>query len=83
MATRNKPAYFTFTLSWTEIRMLKPVMAMEMGMSVNAKRWRVKSEQKAMIMAKPNAHAQGGTLCSCVWMGEYPYVEMMPGAKNA
>ena len=39
-------------------------MAMAIGMMVKTKRCLDKSEQKAMIMAKPKAQAHGGTLCS-------------------
>lgn len=45
-------------------------MATEMGMIVNKKRCFVKSEQNATIIAKPKAATHGGTLWSCVSMGE-------------
>ena len=45
-------------------------MATEIGKSVNANRCFAKSEAKAIIMANANAHAHGGTLCSCVSMAE-------------
>ena len=46
--------------------MANPVMAMNMGIRVKAKRCLVLSEKKAMTMAKTKAHAHGGTLCSWV-----------------
>ena len=71
IATRKRAAYWSLLLLWTEMRMPKPVMAMQIGIMVNAKRCFVKSEKVAMTMAKAKAQAQGGTLCSWVSIGEY------------
>lgn len=44
-------------------------MAIQMGMSVKAKRCLILSDKKATSIAKIKAHAQGGTLWSCVLVG--------------
>lgn len=44
-------------------------MAIQMGMSVKAKRCLVLSDKKATNIAKTKAQAQGGTLWSCVPVG--------------
>lgn len=61
--------------------MAKPATAILIGISVNNHLCRARSEKNAINIENPKLTAQGGTECSCVWIGLYPYDLMMVGAK--
>ena len=72
IVARKSAPYCRWTLSCTTSRMMKPVRAMAIVGRMKTKRLRNRSEKVAVIIAIANAHAQGRTDSSCVWIALKP-----------
>ena len=83
IAARKSAAYCRCVLSCTTRRMMKPVNDTAIVARMKTKRIRSQSESVAVIIARANAHAQGGTESNCVRIAPLRRPWMIEGAKYA